>query len=190
MALGIVQTGLQSLIDGWRNGALVGRQQRVAAAAGQAVSVAHNVALHNLNRQVQVLHHRLDNGYLLPVLLAEVGALGLDNIEQTAHHLADTVEVAGPMGTLHHRRDGRILEMTLVGRGVHLLDRGRQHVVGTARLQQPAVGLQRARIVLQIVLVVKLRGIHKYRYDRDAVFLHTATYQRGMTLVKCSHGGY
>ena len=103
MFLGIGDAGLQRLVDGGSYGSLVGSQQRVTRALGKTVLVAHNVALHNLHLNAQLTHHRLDDGNLLPVLLAEIGTVRLYDIEESADHLADAIEVAGTVGTLHDR---------------------------------------------------------------------------------------
>ena len=103
MRLGIVEARLQSLIDARCNGTLVGREQRVAAAACQSVVVAHDGTLHNLHGQTEMPYHRLHDSNLLPVLLTEIGAVGAHNIKKTAHHLAYAIEMTGPVGSLHHR---------------------------------------------------------------------------------------
>ena len=49
------------------------REQGVAAAQCQSAFFAHNGARAELQRKVEVFHHRTDNGNLLEILLAEIG---------------------------------------------------------------------------------------------------------------------
>ena len=101
--LGIRHAALQSLIDSRSNGALVWCQQTVAAATCQSVVIAYDRTFHNLNAQLQLTHHGLHHGNLLPVFLTEIGPVRTYDIEQTAHHLANTIEMAWTMSALHHR---------------------------------------------------------------------------------------
>ena len=76
MLLGIGDTVLQGLVNSRSDSAFVLGQQGVTRALCQTVLVAHNVALHNLDLNAQMAYHRLDDGNLLPVLLAEIGTVG------------------------------------------------------------------------------------------------------------------
>ena len=71
-----------------RGGALFGGQVGVARAFRQTVLLAHDGAAHNLHVHVQVAHHATDDGQLLGVLLAEVGAVGLGDVHQPVNNLS------------------------------------------------------------------------------------------------------
>ena len=55
-------------------------------------------------------------------------------------------------------------------------------------LAEFAVGVERARIALQVARVVKLCGVEEYGNHSGSVILHAALDERGMTLVKRTHG--
>ena len=76
-----------------RGGALFGGQVGVARAFRQTVFLAHDGAAHNLHVHVQVTHHATDDGQLLGVLLAEVGAVGLGDVHQLVNNGAHAAEV-------------------------------------------------------------------------------------------------
>ena len=121
MCLGILAARLQRLVDARSDSALVGREKRVARTLSQAVFFAYRGAFYNLHIELEEAHHCLYYGNLLPVFLAEIGAVWTYNIEQARHYLAHAVEMARTMRTLHHRCDGREIELTLILYGIHLL---------------------------------------------------------------------
>ena len=102
MGLGIVQASLQGLVDVRSDGTLIRSQQSIAAALCQTILIAHDRTLHNLHVAANILHELLDDSNLLPILFAEISTCRTNNIEKTAHHLANTIEVAWALGTLHH----------------------------------------------------------------------------------------
>ena len=81
---------------------LVGSKQSIARTLCQAISLAHCVALYNLQLQSEIAHQSLDNSYLLPVLLTEISTGWSNDIEKTAHYLTYTIEMTRALGTLHH----------------------------------------------------------------------------------------
>ena len=190
MGFGILQAVFQRLINCWCDSAFILGQQRVTATTSQSVCITNNIALDNLDRQLQMTNHRLYNSYLLPVFLTKISTIGLYDIEQAADYLTHAIKVTWTMSTLHHSRDGGILKLTGIRRRIHLFNAGCQNIVSTTLLQQFAVSIQCAGIVLQIVFVVKLCRIDKYRHHCYPIFLHTATHQRGVSFMQCSHRRY
>ena len=93
------------------------------------------------------------------------------------------------MSTLHNGRYRWILKLAVVGGGIHFLHRRGKDIISTAILQQTTVGIEGAGIVLKVVLVIELSGVDKYRYHGNVIVGHTTSYQRGMTLMECSHSG-
>lgn len=85
---------------------------------------------------------------------------------------------------------GGEVELAVVGRGVHLLNGGGEHVVRAAFLEEAAVGIERAWVVLKVVLVVELGGIDENGHDRDPVFPYAPPHERGVALVQGAHRGH
>lgn len=79
--------------------------------------------------------HASDDGYLLVVFLSEVGAVGLDCIEELADYLAYSVEVAGTACSFHDGVGGGIGECAGVGLWIHFLYAGGECYVGSALLE-------------------------------------------------------
>ena len=48
-----------------------------------------------MQREIEVLHHTLDHGYLLPILLSEIGALRSDDLEKLEYDGSYAAKVAG-----------------------------------------------------------------------------------------------
>ena len=71
--------------------------------------------------------------------------------------------------------------------GINLLHRRGEGDGCPALLQQDAIGIERARIFLQVVLIVKLGGVHKDAYHGGIILGHAALYQRCMPLMQGSH---
>ncbi len=77
----------------------------VAAAHRQPVGVADGRADDDLGPGVEVRGEAADDGALLGVLLAEVGAVGAGGDEQLRHHQRDALEVAGAQRAFEGRAD-------------------------------------------------------------------------------------
>ena len=81
-----------------RGAALFGRQVGVATAHGQAVCLAHGGAHHDLQIEVEVERHRLQDTRLLGILLPKIGARGPGQVEQLGDHGGDAAKMARPAG--------------------------------------------------------------------------------------------
>src|SRR5207248_6172916 len=120
------------------------REASVARREGEAVRVPHRRHRPDLDRDVQVADETSDHGELLRVLLAEVGTLRPDEVEQLQADGGDAAEVAGP---------GRALGSGLAGidpggeaRWVELLGRRREHDVDSFRRRDLEVALLVTRV--------------------------------------------
>ena len=71
----------------------------------------------------QVARHLADDHHLLGVLLAEVGVLGADQVEQDGDDRGDAIEVARPRGALERPGDRADRHGRVEARRVDLLDR-------------------------------------------------------------------
>ena len=83
---------------------LFGVEIRVARTHGQAVSLAHDGAHHDLHIHVEVADHLAQHRHLRGVLLAEECAVGANNLEQFADHRGDAAEVSGPRAAIQLAR--------------------------------------------------------------------------------------
>ncbi len=88
-----------------RGGSLLGRQVDVARRQGEAVGLADRRAGDDLRRDRQVARHLADDHHLLGVLLAEVGVVRPDQVEQDGDDRRDAIEMAGPRGALERPGD-------------------------------------------------------------------------------------
>ena len=102
----------------------------VARAHRQAVGLAHDRARHDADRDVEIAHEPPDDEHLLRVLLAEVGRIGGDDLQQLGDDGRDPVEVAGPaVRTAQHFGDARDVDAGGEPVRVDLLDgRGEEDV--------------------------------------------------------------
>ena len=78
----------------------------------------------------------------------------------------------------HHLLEGTEVILLLDGLGIHLLDRGDENKVGAYRLKLLAVGIDCARILGQVLLVVELYGVDKDADNGYVVLLLGLAYQR------------
>lgn len=76
----------QGGVDVGGDSACLGAEAHIAAAERQPVVGAYNGAGHQLDGVLNLLQQVADDGNLLKVFLAEVGASGLRQVEETAHH--------------------------------------------------------------------------------------------------------
>ena len=81
MGLCIFHTFAQCLVDIGGNGSFGRREQCVATRTGETVVIPHYGALNNSDVEPKMFHHRLDDGNLLPVLLAKICLARTDNIK-------------------------------------------------------------------------------------------------------------
>ena len=141
------------------------------------------------DRDVEVAHEPADHDGLLRVLLAEVGHVGRDHVEELGDDGRHAVEVrATPVGALERlghpgHRHGR----GEAGR-VDLLDRRREQVVD-ARPRRRA--RRRARwsrgYASRSRGVVELRRVHEQRHDDHIAVSASAAHQRQVALVEGAH---
>ncbi len=115
-------------------------QAAVARGHRQAIGLSHGGTNHEFDRKGQVCDEPTHYGGLLQVFLAEVGVVGLHDVEQPRHHDAHTVEVAGAEGTFHGAFELAEIEFQDGRLSVHFLRRRRKHQVAARRFQHHAVG--------------------------------------------------
>lgn len=143
-----------------------------------------------------MLEEVADDSYLLEILLAEVGALRLGEVEETADNDGDTGEVARATGTFHYFLDRAEVVDVADRLGVHLLDGGDESnelaLVGLGSLEGGylgEVGIDGAGVLFEVLLVVELDGVDEKADDYEVVFAASARDERQVAFVKCAHGG-
>ena len=96
---------------------------------------------------MHLLHHLANDGQLLEILFTKVGTVGLDDVEQLAHNLADTIEVTRAVDALHHGVERCEAELTRIGLRINLLYRGSKHKTYATSLEQQTVGIERTWVL-------------------------------------------
>ena len=108
---------------------LAERELDVAGRQREAVLITHGGHDADLDRDVQVAHEPADDGGLLRVLPAEVGAVRADQVEQLQADRCDAAKVAGPILALEDRAEPLDVDLRLVAVRVELLHaRGEEDV--------------------------------------------------------------
>ena len=136
-----------------RADALLGAEADVAGGQREPVGLAHRGHDLEAHRDVEVAHHPPEDGDLLGVLLAEVGDVGRDDVEQLADDGADAVEVPGAaLGALEDGARPADADARGEAVGVDLLDRAgrtgrRRRALGRRRRRAPrCAGRRRGRV--------------------------------------------
>src|SRR5690625_7205830 len=80
--------------------AISGAKVLVAAGFGKPIRTTNNGHRADINAQVQIVDHALNDCQLLGVLLPEVGAVRPDEAKQLCRHGCDTIKVPGEAGAL------------------------------------------------------------------------------------------
>jgi len=80
---------------GWWRGCAARREVTVARAESEAVGLAHYRAGDNLHGKIEIAHHGAQDGKLRGILLAEVGTVGRDDMEELGDDGGHSAKVAG-----------------------------------------------------------------------------------------------
>ena len=145
---------------------LVRRQVPVAAGQCQSVRFADGRHAHDVHRQVDVAHHGADEGELLVVFLAEVRRVGAGQVQQLeddGQYPVEEARTAGPLQRLAER-PGVDPDRGLPGR-VHLRACRGEHQVDTFGAGGGEVGLERARVPVEVLVRPELQRVHEQRHD-------------------------
>jgi len=179
-----------------RLGALGRRQVGVARAQGQPVGGALGRAGVQGQRQGQLLRHLTQHQPLLVVLLPKNGvatALALPEHErkQLEHHGAHAGKKTGPklaledVGQLGRRQQLEALRLRIQLR----FRRGKQHIA-TGGFELRAVGLEGARVAVEIFVRQKLQAVDEDAGHRHVAQWPGAVHQSQMAGVQVAHGGH
>jgi hypothetical protein len=138
--------------------------------------------------EIEVAHHPVDDGRLLRVLLAEVGAIGADDVEQLQADGRHAPEMAGPRRPLQRSAELLDLDPGLEAVRVELLGGGCEEQV------DPVLGGDRRvpRLVpwipREVLAGAELRRVDERGGDDDVVLLPGRRDQGQMAVVEPAHG--
>ena len=163
-------------------------QVHVARRQREAVGLADGRVGDDLGPDREVARHLADHEELLRVLLAEVRAIGADEVEQDRDDRRDALEMARPGRALERLADRADADDRVEARRVDLVDRRREHDVGALLRGDLDVAVLVARVLLEVGGVAELARVHEDRDDGRRVLGPRATDQRAMALVQPAHG--
>ena len=126
-------------------------------------SAANRFARHDLDRQVELLHHAAHELQLLAVLLAEHGVVGLHQIEELQHDRAYAVEKARTERAVELVADRRRLHAVDLRRRIHVVLVRREQYVDPFALELRTVGFERSRVAIEVLVRTELQPV-----DEDA----------------------
>ena len=164
---------------------LLRRETAVARREGEAVGVAHRRDDADLHGDVQVADEPPDHGDLLRILLAEVRALRVNEVEQLQADRGDTAEVAGTGCAFGSHLAG--IDPGGEARRIELVGGRREHDVDSFGLSDLDVARLVARIRVEVRLLVELRRIDEERHHDRAVLLPGCSEERDVAVVEGSH---
>ena len=165
--------------------ALLRREADVAGREREAVVVAHGRHDADLERDVEVADEPADHRDLLRVLLAEVRALGPDDVEELEADGRDAAEVPGPRFAL---RAGLLrLDPGREAVGIELGCVRREDDVDAVLLRDREVARLVARVRGEVGRVVELRRIDEERHHDALVLAARGGEQRAVAGVERAH---
>ena len=183
--------GGQGARDGDGAGAVGGLEVDVAAAHRQAVLLAHGRHHLDPQREVEVAHHPLDHRRLLGVLLAEVGDVGADDVEELGDDRGDAAEVAGAaaLGVAVEDRGEVAGDLDRGGGavGVDLGDVGGEDEVDARLAGQAQVALLVARVAVEVLVRAELGRVDEEAHHDDVALGAGGAQQRDVALVEEAH---
>jgi len=170
-------------------GALFGGEVGVARTQGQAVGFADGVDGSDLDGEIEVGDHAADDGELLGVFAAEVGDVGLDDVEKFADDGADPAKEAGAGSTAE-----MIAEFVGVDPGevllrVHFDGVGCENQIDAEFFAGGGIGIEGAGVAVAVFVGSELGGIDEDG-DDGVVALGAAGADEGeVAIVEGTHGG-
>ena len=130
----------------------------------------------------------MDDRDLLIVLLAEIGGIGLDDVEELGHHRGDAGEMAGPGFAFEFGAKLRQVNHRLHRLRIHVGDAGRKNEIDACLFQHGAVAGEIAGILVEILVFAKLQRVDEDRYNSDVVLGLGMRNKAEMALMQVAHG--
>ena len=177
----------QHAVEVRRLGPLRGGQVVVARRQREAVRGADRLGGNDLDRHVELLHHAADDLELLAVLLAEHRDVRLHEVEELEDDRAHAVEEPGPRRALELLGERRRLDAIDLRRRIHLLFLRIEEHVDAFALEPRAVGLQRPRIAVEVLVRAELQPIDEDAGDDGVAVLAGDPAQRQVAVVQVAH---
>ncbi len=164
------------------------RQVHVARGQGQAVFGAEGFGADDFGRHRELARHVTHDHQLLIILLAEHGHARLHAGEQLGHDRAHAAEEAGAEFAFQRiaERVGRLDAVFLRLRVQVLLGRREQHV-DAFLFQLVDVGLEGARILVEVFVRAELQAVHENGGDDRVAMLARQAHQRQVAFVQVAH---
>ena len=151
--------------------------------------VAHGGDADDIDRLVEVLDHLADDLELLVILLAEIGAVGADDVEQLGHDGGDAGKMAGSHFALELPAERDDVDRGLDPARIHVLDAGSEEDIDLALLQHGAVAGEVTRIFGEILVGAELQGIDEKRGHDHVVLRAGARDELHVTVMQVAHCG-
>jgi len=189
-ALQSILAGDQRLRDRPGEDAARRREPGVARRQRHQVEVAHDRHRHELDGQAKILDQTPHQQELLVVLLTKDGEVGLHDRKEHGDDGEDAVEVAGAVGALEHATKRTRHNARVEAGRVHLVGRWRKHPIHAAASTQLEVGLEDARISVEVVGALELQRVHKDGAHNDVGAAAGLVEQGGVTVVQGAHRGH
>jgi len=169
--------------------ALAGGEVAVAGAEGKAVLFTNDGADDERDGEVEVADDLAEDGDLGGVLLAEVGAVGRDDVEEAGDDGGDAAEVAGARGSVEAGGDGAGVDEGRIAGRIHGCGGGSEEEVDAGGFQFGAVFVEGARVGGEVFGGTELGGVDEDG-DGDGVVLGEGCRdEREMAGVERAHGG-
>ena len=168
---------------------LLWAQVLIPRAKGQPVTFPDRGYRGDPDRHVEISDHALDHGKLLDILFAEVGHVGLDDVEELQHDGGHAPEMARPERPAQVpalRTDIHIHALLL---GMHVANARGEHQISLMSLRKLQVLLQAARIELEVLVGTELQGIDEDTDDPVRALESCLIDQLAVSSMQRAHGG-
>ncbi len=118
---------------------------------------------------MQIAGHFLDDGQLLKILQSEISPVWFDHIKQTGHYLRNTVKMSRTVFPFHDPVKSAKIKLPGIRFGVNFRFLGHKNHITTCRSDISISFSGMRGYLFEIILVVKLGGIHKYADHYDII---------------------
>lgn len=172
-----------------RERALGGGKAGVARTHREAVGFAHGRAADDLGGEEKRGAEAAHELELLKILFTEISALGIGDLEQFRYDRQHAGEMTGPVGAAEFAAEFAFLNRIPGAVGIHLGDAWSKNDIDAGLSHEREIGIERARVFLEIVGFVELRGIDEDRGEHDDVFPSGGLKERTVAGMERAHRG-
>jgi hypothetical protein len=127
---------------------------------------------------------------LLSILFSEVRPLGTSEVEQLQHYSGDAAKMTWPMCAAKVLGNNRYIDISKWLTRVHLFDRWSKHYIDAVFSTEFEIGIQIARISLEILLTIELKRVHENCCNDYVIVKARAIKQGRVSRMQRSHGGH